>query len=348
MKKTNKFGLSRNIPAKVKREVRRRCKFGCVICRSGFYQYEHIDPFENVSSHDPARICCLCGSCHDSVTRGQLSKAAVDTAYKQIWQAPPANVPPPIGPLDFHTGSANLLIGGLLYSPAVKSVLRYYETDLIKVEPGSGDSPGSISAVFFDDEGKEIFYLDKNEWIGDSSNWDIEVVGPRLTVRNPKGRVVLALRLDPPGNIVIERLDMRFGNSHLLASESSYAAGVYTEGNQIFWYYAKIIITRATPNAVGIEFLDPLELETRAEALKGVGQYMESADRNFIIGSPIGAIFRPLGISIGYGCAINLYETVAVSLPIDTARNYVWHDQNGLRAAYERPKNNSSKAIPYA
>jgi len=33
----NRHGLHRRIPAAVEREVRQRCKFGCVICRAGFY-----------------------------------------------------------------------------------------------------------------------------------------------------------------------------------------------------------------------------------------------------------------------------------------------------------------------
>ena len=40
----NRHGLSRHIPASVTREVRQRSKFGCVMCRIGFYEYEHINP----------------------------------------------------------------------------------------------------------------------------------------------------------------------------------------------------------------------------------------------------------------------------------------------------------------
>src|ERR1043166_7485858 len=73
MDETNKHGLSRYIPADVRRDVRHRSKFGCEIGRRGFYQYEHIDPtFENALKNDPSRICCLCGSCHDSISRGQI------------------------------------------------------------------------------------------------------------------------------------------------------------------------------------------------------------------------------------------------------------------------------------
>ena len=74
----NRFGLSRDIPNETKRLIRQRCGFGCVVCGSAFYQYEHVDPnFADARVHDPERIALLCGSCHDRVTRGALSKETV-------------------------------------------------------------------------------------------------------------------------------------------------------------------------------------------------------------------------------------------------------------------------------
>jgi len=88
----NRHGLHRRIPAAVEREVRQRCKFGCVVCRAGFYDYHHI-------------------------------------------------------------GTAQLLLGGLRYSSAVRVLLRYHGTPLITVTPGTGGRPGAINAVFTRDAG---------------------------------------------------------------------------------------------------------------------------------------------------------------------------------------------------
>lgn len=109
MADVNKYGLSRYIPAEVRREVRQRSKFGCVLCRCGFYQYEHIDPtFEDATEHDPDYICCLCGACHDLITRGHFSKEAIKLAYRKVQDSALEKVSPPIGPLDFHDGNAEL------------------------------------------------------------------------------------------------------------------------------------------------------------------------------------------------------------------------------------------------
>ena len=129
----NRHGLARSIPDRIKREVRKRSKFGCVLCRCAFYEYEHIDPpFEHATSHDPSKICCLCSSCHSAVTRGQRSKQSVAAAYATIQSASAENVPPPVGPLDFYGGGAELRIGGLHYSPLVQTVPAFTEKILSK------------------------------------------------------------------------------------------------------------------------------------------------------------------------------------------------------------------------
>lgn len=300
----NKHGLSRYIPADVRREVRQRSKFGCVICRRGFYQYEHIDPpFDDAMVHNPDHICCLCGACHDSVTRGHLSKDAVKTAYRTVQDLPLVKVGPPIGPLDFHDGNAELLIGGLLYSPAVQTVLRYHGSDIIRVLPGERDGePGRISAIFTDDGGTEVLRLEENEWVGSLNTWDIEIVGRRITARREQGSITLQLRLDPPGRIVVERLDMRIRDSHVLVTEQTYAVGRYITDESVHWVYAYVHIRRSSPLGVAIEFTDPAMLEEREARFRGTGQELATNDRKVVMNSNAGVLIKPLGIAIASLC----------------------------------------------
>jgi hypothetical protein len=300
----NKHGLSRYIPADIRRQVRQHSKFGCVICRRGFYQYEHIDPpFEEATEHDPERICCLCGACHDSVTRGQLSKQAIYAAYRKVQDLPLEKVGPPVGPLDFNNGNAELQIGGLLYSPAVQTVLRYNGLDLIHVLPSErANEPGRISAVFTDGSGDEVLRLEENEWVGSLNNWDIEIVGRQITVRRKKGSVTLRLRLDPPGRVVVERLDMRIFDSHILVTEQAYAVGRYITDGSVHWVYANIHIHRSSPLGVAIEFTDPVVLEERDLRFRDTGQELSAIDRRVVMNSNAGILIKPLGVAIAGLC----------------------------------------------
>src|SRR5690554_4444882 len=91
---TNRYGLKRTIPATVKREVRQRSKFGCVICRSAIYQYEHILPeFKDAREHSPDCIALLCPTCHSSVTKKRLPKEVVQKQYEKI-QREASTAPP--------------------------------------------------------------------------------------------------------------------------------------------------------------------------------------------------------------------------------------------------------------
>ncbi|MDV6344749.1 hypothetical protein [Nitrosomonas sp. Is37] len=322
MTDANRHGLSRYIPADVRRVVRQRSKFGCVICRRGFYQYEHIDPpFEDAKAHDPDRICCLCGSCHDSVTRGHLSKAKVNAAYRAIQTKPPEEVSPPVGPLDFHDGSAELMIGGLLYSPAVQTVLRYHGVDLIRVIPGRQGEPGRISAVFTDEDGRQVLQLVENEWVGVLENWDIEVVGQRITVRRRHGEVALQLRLDPPSRIVVERIDMRIADGHVLATEQTYAVGRHITDGSVHWVHAGIRIRRCSSLGAAIEFADVESLQIRDERFRGTGQELATRDWQIVVNSDAGVMVKPLGIVIASLCgAFDLLELAVGNQPLDEMR----------------------------
>ncbi len=303
MADANKHGLTRYIPTDVSRQIRINSKFGCVLCRKGFYQYEHIDPtFEEAKEHNADVMCCLCGACHDAVTRGQISKGAVKAAYSKIRSTSPDEVEPPVGPLDFHDGTAELKIGNLLYSPVVHTVLRYHDHDIIKVVPGLNGEPGKISAIFTNESGVPILELNDNEWIGSLDNWDIEIKGTRITVKSAQGRVALKIRLDPPGRLILERLDMRIGSGHVIATEDTYAVGRYVSENEAVWVHASIRIIKSFPTGAAIEFTTPEILEQRDKQYMNSGQELATADRNIIMNSNAGVYVKSAGIVVSSLC----------------------------------------------
>jgi hypothetical protein len=305
MRKPNKHGLSGRIPPPIELEIRRRSKFGCVNCRLGIYTYEHIDPpFREARAHDADSMCCLCWTCQDLVTRRQLSKKKIKTCYDNIQAKREDEVPAPWGPIDFHDGTAELLIGGLLYSPAVQTILRYHGQDLIKVVPGTNGNPGTISATFTDEEGREVLRLEENVWVGARGNWDVTVVGQRITVRRKRRAISLQLRLDPPGRIVIERLDMRVGSGvgsgHVIATEQTWAVGRYGDNDIVHWVRAPHIrIHGGTSVSAAIEFIDPATLAARNQQVQGNG--LSTPGGEIKIRSD-GLIFAKLGIVIASGC----------------------------------------------
>jgi hypothetical protein len=210
----NQYGLDRNIPAAVKREVRQRSRFGCVVCRRAIYQYEHIDPeFYQAREHDPERICLLCGACHDKVTCGRLSKATVAHKYNEI--ASGGSPKSAYDEFDLSKAPIVIKLGSAIFSHCEKFIEIDGKTILaIRAPEGSG-APPLLSGIFTGDDEQALLSIQENVWTGSHAAWDIECVGTRTTIRKKARGISLQFRVDPPHEIHIERLDMRYGRFRL-------------------------------------------------------------------------------------------------------------------------------------
>jgi hypothetical protein len=203
---TNKHGLSRDIPDPTKRKVRQRCGFGCINCGNAIYQYEHVDPeFADAIKHDPDSIVLLCGACHDRVTRGFLSKESVKDRTKNP-KCKESGFS--FGPFDVGSDPPEIVLGTILARNA-KTLIRISGDDVFSIRPPEeSGGPFILDARFFDADGRPILDIVANEWRSSSDNWDVEIIGSRITIRKELGNFALVLRSEPPRKLVIERMDM--------------------------------------------------------------------------------------------------------------------------------------------
>jgi hypothetical protein len=204
--RVNKYGLTDTISSGVKREVRQRCGFGCVNCGNAVYQYEHLEPtFAEAQEHNPDHIVLLCGGCHDRVTRKILSKEtikirSVNPICKQKGFS--------FGPFDIGLVEPTIKIGTLTCQ-SVETLIEIDGESIFSIkEPETVDAPFRINAFIADRDGNEILKIVDNEWVTTISNWDVEVVGQRITIRKKLADISLVLRTESPHSLIIERLDM--------------------------------------------------------------------------------------------------------------------------------------------
>ena len=202
----NKYGLKDTIHSSVKREVRQRCGLGCVNCGNAVYQYEHLDPtFAEAKEHNPKHIVLLCGGCHDWVTRKILSKEtikirSIDPICKQKGFS--------FGPFDLGLVEPTIKLGTLICKD-VESLINIDGVSIFSVKkPECSGSPFRINAYLTNLDGREILKIVNNEWVTSTSNWDVEIVGAKITIRKNLGNISLVLRSEAPHTLVIERLDM--------------------------------------------------------------------------------------------------------------------------------------------
>lgn len=212
----NAFGLSRDIPAEVKRQVRQRDGFGCVICGLGIIQYEHVEPeFKDARMHDPNCIALLCPQCHSKVTSRMWSKGRVKLAMRS----------PKCQELgysreffDFSDDHPSLQFGGvLLRNCPIPIEVGGYPLFEIK-RPENDGEPFLFSGLFTDNNGNISLQIKDNEWKAFSNAWDVEVKGPTIIIRESRRFIHLKLRISLPNTIVVEKLDMKLGGYHFEAN----------------------------------------------------------------------------------------------------------------------------------
>ncbi|MBI3716478.1 MAG: hypothetical protein HY255_10835, partial [Betaproteobacteria bacterium] len=230
---TNQFGLPRAIPEHVRREVRQRSRFGCILCRSAIYQYEHIYPeFANAKAHEADKICLLCGGCHDKVSRGRIAKDTVKTRYLEIQES--NEVRPPFEELSLSSTNISVAIGSANFEHT-PNLIRINGQNLLSITPPKdGAAFPTLNGIFCDHAGRESLRIVENVWEGAIDAWDISVAGRVVTVRTEKGRTALAFRIDPPSRITISELDMYLENCRVYCGKKGLVVGQFRAGNYTY------------------------------------------------------------------------------------------------------------------
>lgn len=213
----NKFGLSRYIPADIRRELRQRCGFGCVVCGLAFYDYEHFNPeFVDARTHDPKGMTLLCSQCNQKRARGRLSAETVarhNASPKCLQDGYASEI------FDFGTSELEVRFGGISFLD-VKHLIVINGVPLVSMAPpASPGEPMRLTARLTDRRGKPTLLVADNVFKVRSDSWDVECVGPTVTFRNALGDIALAFTLRPPHGIDIERLNMVFKGVYLRGSK---------------------------------------------------------------------------------------------------------------------------------
>lgn len=219
---SNKHGLSRHIPDGIKREVRKRCGFGCVICGKAIAQYEHFDPeFADATEHSALGITLLCGGCHDNVTRKFWSKEKV-----RMHNAKPLCIERghAIDAFDISTNHPVIRIGPTAWIDTW-NVLEVMGEQVLSIKPPEeSGGPYLLSGRLSDDSASDLLIIEDNEWRAPSAQWDCEVEGRTVTIRRKLGEILLSLEVMPGIGVDIKRLNLAFNGARLYGSGDNFTA----------------------------------------------------------------------------------------------------------------------------
>lgn len=208
MAERNQHGLGRYVPQDVRREIRSRCGFGCVLCGLAYYDYEHFDPdFKDAKEHNPNGMTLLCMQCNQKRARGTLSAATVARANEN----PKCKQQGFASELfDFGPEPIEVKFAGVSFIDC-NTLIRVDGVNILSFRPP--EEPGTpvlLTGFLADTTGATTLTINDNVWSAGDENWDVEAVGQKITIRRGPGDIALQIRVMPPHALAIESIDMQF------------------------------------------------------------------------------------------------------------------------------------------
>jgi hypothetical protein len=195
------------VPEPMKREVRQRCGFGCVICGFPLYTYEHILGYANVKRHVASDLTLLCDQHQRESTSRLLPREDIIRADQN-----PYNLRQGISkPYLLHYGGSNCI------ADIGKNVFVFQDTgDIIEFIALAIDEDPIVSFKLdnghwllnlraFDKNDGIVARITDNELVYSTSPWDIELVGRNLVIREAERKILLDLLFEPPSQIKVQR-----------------------------------------------------------------------------------------------------------------------------------------------
>ena len=217
------------IPAGIKREVRQRAGFGCVICGVPLTEYDHLEPWSEVQVHEASNIVALCTQHHREKTNKLLTVARIRRANTNPWNKRDGRTKPYI--LHYGDDPITVEFGTVTFHtfPVERCVPLTVDGEEIvswRVE----DGVYLLSARWFDSNGNLVFEITDNEVAVNAHSWDVEFVGNHLTIRSGSGKVQLDVLFDVPKRVVFRSGEFALGR-HRVAIRSG---ALVINGNSVY------------------------------------------------------------------------------------------------------------------
>ncbi|MER6107657.1 HNH endonuclease [Streptomyces hirsutus] len=189
----------------MKREVRQRCGFGCVVCGKPFYEYDHIEEYSEVKGHSAENLTLLCPDHHSEKTRGLRTRLQVEYANANPFNKVNGRSSPYL--LPYGGAASRILVGSNQFVHDIGPV--YQEPVVLNGEPVLQVRAEAgrllMRARFSDSSGATILTIDDNELSYNTDLWDVEFVANRLVVRQAAGKIVTKVVFNPPDSLNVER-----------------------------------------------------------------------------------------------------------------------------------------------
>jgi trigger factor len=191
------------IPEEVKREIRQRCGFGCVICGHPIYEYEHMEEYAKVKRHVAAEMTLLCPNHHSEKTKGLMPSFIVKEANKK-----PYNLRRKHSNnygLYYYGDNVDVLISDIGFTADKSDFIPILINDtpiiLVKCE----DEHYLLNINLYDKYDNLVLKIEDNNLIYSLGFWDIRFEGRTLYIRDDLYKVFIEIEFKTPNIFHIKR-----------------------------------------------------------------------------------------------------------------------------------------------
>jgi hypothetical protein len=207
----------------MKREIRKRCGFGCVICGLPFYEYDHIEEWAMVKRHVADEITLLCRQHHGEKTAGLIPKEMVVSANAAPHNRKTGSSKP--FPLHFSGDFGVVEMGGNRFTHSFGSNSPAMIVALIDGHPilafRREEDSLLLALNVYNKFNKLILMVHDNELVYTADSYDIEFIGSTLRVRERHAQILLEIIFQPPARITIPRGRLLYNGVEILIGENS-------------------------------------------------------------------------------------------------------------------------------
>lgn len=159
------------VPDPLQREVRQKCRFGCVICGCPVYQIDHIQDWSDVKEHKIENLTLLCSVHHDQKTKGILSSKVVAEKTANFKERSFT------GFADLNFSQCKLILGNNEIEGISTLCFLINKKDFLRLEYDDLNQTVVINAEIFDAKGNCIIKIIDNFYQMSTDVWDIEAEG---------------------------------------------------------------------------------------------------------------------------------------------------------------------------
>ena len=206
------------IPLQIKRNVRARCGFGCVVCGAQPYEYAHIEDYGKVQCHEEHNITLLCKHHHGEDTLSMLPKDQIIRADREPFNLSTSRTQ---SRYLFYSGKNVVVrIGGSTFSfdnlPEGFEFVALEIDDKAIISFKAEEEHLFLNFIAHDKNNNVIVEIINNEIIHSTAIWDVEWSANKLIFREGSRRILLKMCFLPPNIINIQKGIIHYNDTDIL------------------------------------------------------------------------------------------------------------------------------------